>query len=134
MLIKIFTTHESALGGYRCHWCQLNVKPFSNLVSSLWLEMHLSAALPLFLEAAAPTMHSQPLTGNEIICKKSLIPTVLSSKAPQWESKHFLANSCKNALHLQAPKSDAGDNLAELASLPTVLLTLNNYLKLLERD
>ncbi|WP_461937363.1 hypothetical protein [Nostoc sp.] len=32
----------------------LKVKPFSNLVSSLWLETLLIAALPLFLEAAAP--------------------------------------------------------------------------------
>ncbi|ODH01092.1 hypothetical protein A4S05_03345 [Nostoc sp. KVJ20] len=29
-----------------CHWCQLKLKPFSNLVYSLRLEMLLLAALP----------------------------------------------------------------------------------------
>ncbi|WP_334943199.1 hypothetical protein [Nostoc sp.] len=30
----------------KAHWCQLKAKPFSNLVSSQRLEMHLIAALP----------------------------------------------------------------------------------------
>ncbi len=74
------------------------------------------------------------LFGNSCVSPNGITPSVLSSKALQLESKHFLASSCKNALHLQAPKSGVRDNLAELVNLPTVLLTLNNYLKLLERD
>ncbi|WP_335216587.1 hypothetical protein [Nostoc sp.] len=35
------------------HWCQLKPKPFSNLVSSLWLEMQIKSGSAASLEAEA---------------------------------------------------------------------------------
>lgn len=79
-------------------------------------------------------IHGSFSKGGLRITPRKLPPLLPEFTAPQWESKHFLGSSYKNALHQQAPKSSAGDNLAELANLPTVLLTLNKYLKLLGRD